>query len=134
MDFLNVNWLAIAAGALFNMVFGALWYGPILGKSWMKLMGLNKEEIQKPSPAIFIVPAISAIIAAYVLNLFIHFFQVTHLLTGLGFGALLWTGFVATTSVTKSTFDDKNLGVWAIYAFYQLLVFGIEGAVFAIWQ
>ena len=35
----NVNWLAIVAGMVANMVVGALWYGPLFGKRWMKELG-----------------------------------------------------------------------------------------------
>ncbi|MDO8488446.1 MAG: DUF1761 family protein [bacterium] len=35
-----VNYLAILAAAVLSMVLGFLWFGPLFGQTWMKLMGL----------------------------------------------------------------------------------------------
>ena len=45
MEF-NVNYLAVIAATVSAMVLGSLWYGPILGKQWMKETKMTDEDIK----------------------------------------------------------------------------------------
>src|SRR5262249_30889084 len=39
-----LNWLAIAVAVIAAFVFGFLWYGPLFGKTWAKLMGFDMSK------------------------------------------------------------------------------------------
>ena len=41
-----VNYLAVLCSAVVMMVLGGLWYGPLFGKQWMALMGIDPEKGQ----------------------------------------------------------------------------------------
>ena len=46
----HLNWLAVAASALAYFILGALWFGPLFGKLWMKGHGItppSEEEKKK---------------------------------------------------------------------------------------
>ncbi len=49
MPFCQVNWIAVVVGTIFNMFLGFMWYGPLFGPLWLKLISKTKEEI-KSSP------------------------------------------------------------------------------------
>jgi len=40
--FQHINWLAVVAAAASTFVIGGLWYGPVFGKTWMRLTGIAK--------------------------------------------------------------------------------------------
>ena len=42
-----INYLAVLAAAVSNMVLGFLWYGPLFGKTWSKLMGWGEMTPEK---------------------------------------------------------------------------------------
>src|SRR5688572_16035497 len=42
-----VNYLAVLSATLLSIVIGSLWYGPIFGSTWTKLMGWSKSEMAK---------------------------------------------------------------------------------------
>jgi hypothetical protein len=44
---LNINYYAVAAGAIISMVVGALWYGPLFGNVWMKIIGVDASDIEE---------------------------------------------------------------------------------------
>ncbi len=44
MNILEINWIGVFLGALGGFVLGAIWYGPLFGKTWMKLLGITKED------------------------------------------------------------------------------------------
>src|SRR6185436_14843632 len=64
-----INWAAIAACVVAGMVFGFLWYGPIWGKTWGRLMGFPADF--KPTPGhmkkALVLQALSLFLIAYVL-------------------------------------------------------------------
>src|SRR3979411_1521354 len=47
---IQLNYWAILAAVAASMVIGFLWYGPILGKAWMKEMG--RPAGSKPDPKV----------------------------------------------------------------------------------
>lgn len=51
MDLLDVNWLAVVLAALAGFVVGGIWYGPIMGKSWMVAVGKTEEDLKNINPA-----------------------------------------------------------------------------------
>lgn len=47
----TLNWWAIIAATLVTFVLGFLWYGPFLGKLWMKEVGLTENDAKKANMA-----------------------------------------------------------------------------------
>jgi hypothetical protein len=46
MEFFGqVNWVAVVLGAVFSMLLGFLWYGPLFGKLWLRSIGKKQEEL-----------------------------------------------------------------------------------------
>ena len=43
---ITINYWAVLAAAVANMVVGMLWYGPLFGKQWMALMGFTKDSMR----------------------------------------------------------------------------------------
>lgn len=42
----NIN-LAVLVSVIVSMIVGSIWYGPVFGKKWMKLVGVTKEDMEK---------------------------------------------------------------------------------------
>lgn len=132
MDFGSVNFLAVALGAVFNMILGTLWYGPFFGNLWLKLIGKKKEDVQG-SPWLYVASFVAAFAAALALSLVVNAFGNTGFFQGVLTGAVVWLGFVATVTLTFSIFEGPPLKVWLIFVAYQLVIFLVEGGVFAVW-
>ncbi|MBT3275491.1 MAG: DUF1761 domain-containing protein [Spirochaetales bacterium] len=132
MDFGSVNYIAVLLGAVLNMILGMLWYGPLFGKLWLKTIDKNKDDIQG-SPLMYVGSFIAALVAALTLSLVIQAFGSTGFFDGLLIGVVVWLGFVATVTLTYSIFEGPPLRVWLIFIGYQLVIFAVEGGVFAIW-
>ena len=132
MDFGSVNYIAVLLGAVLNMVLGTLWYGPLFGNLWLKLIGKKKEDIQGAA-WLYIASFVAAFVAALALSLVIQAFGSTGFFEGLLIGVVVWLGFVSTVTLTFSIFEGPPLSVWLLFIAYQLVIFAVEGGVFAIW-
>ena len=43
----DINYIAVVGAAVAAMVIGFLWYGPLFGKQWTKLMNFDKKKIDE---------------------------------------------------------------------------------------
>lgn len=132
-EFSAVNWLAVVVGAVVNMVIGFLWYGPLFGTTWMQWIGKSADEIESDS-SMYIFSAASALVTAFVLALTVAAFGATTLTGGALLGAIVWLGIGASATLVYSIFEGPPLNVWTLHVGYQLVVFVIMGALFAVWS
>lgn len=132
ISFNSVNWLAVAFGTVLSMALGALWYGPLFGNLWLKLIEKSMDELEA-NPMNYVKSALAAFISMLVLNLVVVSFGAQTLVDGLMAGAVAFIGLGATATFVYTTFEGPKESVWLLYALYQLLVFIIMGGVFAMW-
>ncbi len=128
----NGNWLAIVVAAVINMLIGFLWYGPLFGQTWLRWIDKEPEEIE-PDNSMYAISVLAAFISAYVLAVIIRTVGVTGWVSGALTGALVWIGIGATGTLVYTTFEGPPRSVWSLHAAYQLVVFLIQGALFAVW-
>ena len=132
VSFTSVNWLAVLVGTVLSMALGALWYGPLFGQYWLKLIGKTEEELES-NPMMYVKTAVAAFVGMLVLNLVVVAFGATDILSGLIAGGFIFLGIGATTTFVYTNFEGPSEKVWFLYVAYHLVVYLIMGAVFAIW-
>ena len=123
-----INWWMVLGASVLQIVLGSIWYGPLFGKLWMRLMGvghLSKEEIkakQKEAISAYVWQLVFSIITNAALYLFIR-----QTVPGmwLVLTIILWLGFVLPIQageVIWSTLSSKmKMKKLAVSASYQLL-------------
>lgn len=136
MFLVYVNYLGVLLCAVASMVIGFLWYGPLFGKEWAKMVGMTKEkmaqaqsEMSKTYGAMFV----CSLVMAYVLAHMIWYAapgSVT-LLIAVKTAVWAWIGFVATTSLSRFLFspDKKPIKLWVIESSYYLVTLVVMGAI-----
>lgn len=132
MGFIDVNWLAVLVAAVINMVIGFLWYGPLFGETWLRMIGKTADEIED-NPAIYVLTTVTALIAAYTLAVIIGAMGAGTLVTGALVGAFVWIGLGATATLVYTLFEGPPTSVWALFGGYMLVVFVLQGALLASW-
>jgi hypothetical protein len=128
MEF-HVSYLAIALATVSAMVLGFLWYGPILGKQWMKLNNTTEEEIQKRGPMWkpIVVTSIMYLIASFGLSMYLGKEPSVSFGAFAGFAtAFFWIG---TSKFNNVTYEGQSKKLWLINFGYDILVYTIMGIV-----
>lgn len=128
----EVNWLAVIVGVVVSNFLGFLWYGPLFGEAWMRMIGKTREEIEA-SPTMYLVTVVGAAITMTVLAVFVNAVGANSFVQGLIAGAVAWIGLGATATYLYTTFEGPPVSVWSLNALYNLIVWGVMGGVFAIW-
>ncbi len=134
MEF-QINYLAVVVAAVINMGLGFMWYGPLFGKSWMKMVGLSKEDVKNTSMVQpMIIGFASALVMAYVLNNFVRMDGGGTAMAGAMVGFWIWLGFLATSFVSVVIWERKSWNLYALNSGYYLVLLLINGAMLAVWR
>jgi hypothetical protein len=135
-----INYLAVLVAGICNMIVGALWYGPVFGKWWMKQMNFTPESMKKmPLSGLqaMVIGFIFAILMSYVLANDI-LFGATYLnmygaLSGMTGAFWNWLGFVVPITAGVWLWEGKSWKLWAFNAGYYLVALLIAGAILGAW-
>lgn len=138
----SVNYLAVVVAALLSMVLGSLWYGPLFGKPWMKMMGLNKEKLSKMSSSemgkLYGIQFIGSLVMAYVLTHSIAFASeylgISGVNAGIQGGFYNWLGFVAPVTLTTVLWEGKPWKLWLLNNGYYLTLLVMMSVVLSVWS
>lgn len=122
-----MGYLAILLSALASMIIGSLWYGPLFGKTWMKLQGVTKEQIAKGKKMnmtpYYVAAFIMSLLTAYVLEWLINALNVSSISGALLLGVLLWLGFYVTTLSSSVLWEGKPFKLFLLNIGYGLVLF-----------
>lgn len=133
LDFGSINWLAVVVGVIYSNLLGYFWYGALFGNRWLQIKGVTREEIDAQTDnRMFIVTVAASAIAMIALALVVGAFGAASFVDGLIVGVVAWV-LAAVATYVHGFFEGVKAGVWAIYAFYQLVVWAVMGGVYAVW-
>jgi len=140
------NGLAVLVAAIANMVIGFLWYGPLFGKQWTKLMNFDSKKMKEMKNQSMTKPMIlgfiSALVMAYALSYILDrsrlIFNLLELgaldiLHGLFIGFLVWLGFIVTVLLGTVLWEGKPIRLYLLNISYWLVTLLVMGAILAVW-
>ncbi len=133
----EVNFLAVLTAALAPMVLGAVWYGPLFGRAWMRAHGHTPERLEEMKKGMgrayglsFVCYLVMATVLAYLLG----WVGAVNVWAGLWMAFLCWLGFAATIGLTAHLFSDRKPAAYLIDAAYQLVYLLAMGAILGAWR
>lgn len=136
-----VNYLAVFAAALLSMVIGSIWYGPLFGKPWMKLMGKTKESMKgfksSDMARLYGIQFVGSLVMAYVLSHLLTFAMnylgTSGISAGVQTGFWTWLGLVAPVTLTSVLWEGKSWNLYLLNNGYYLLLLCSMGSLLALW-
>jgi Protein of unknown function (DUF1761) len=130
----KINYLAVIACALINMLLGMTWYG-IFAEPWMAGNGLTRERVESmPSGATpYIISVLGALISGYVLSLIFRRLGVTGWLDGAKSGAAIGL-FGMICQFMNNAFSLRSMDLAWVDGGYILILFTLYGALLGGWR
>jgi MFS family permease len=129
----EINWFAVLAASLVGFAVGVVWYGPLFGKAWMKIVGLTEEDVAKVNMGkIYVMCLVLQLIMATNLAMFLG--PDSTLLTGTLYGFLTGFGWVALALAINAMFEQKSLNYMLINGGYWSVVFTLMGLILGAWH
>lgn len=137
---MEVNLITIGASAILAMALGAVWYGPLFGKHWMKIIGISaadkqaREKMQKEAGPLYAIQFLLVLFQVYVLA---HYVKGWSEVSGIENALWIWAAFVMPTIAAASMWtNDSRKVVWhrfLIQAGYHLVLFVAFGYILDVW-
>lgn len=131
-----VNYWAVLLAALFTIVLGFLWYGPLFGRPWMRLAGIAAETL-KPGILDFVVWIGGALLMSFgfanVLEPSSVYTHMRGVMSGLATGFWIWLSFVVPVTAGIVFSERKPPALWLLTASYYLVALCGIGAILALW-
>ena len=130
MSFGGINYLAVFIAAVAAFAIGAVWYGALVSKWWIKASRLDPEKM-KPTLQPFVVSFLGELVMAWVLAGVIGHLgpgQAT-LWNGIVSGFFVWAGFMITTMAINHRYHGYGWDLTLIDGGHWLLVALAMGAV-----
>ncbi len=134
---ISINIWAVVAAAASSMVIGSLWYGPVFGKYWKKLMGFPNEGVKAMSmtPArAMSIAVVSSLVMAYVLAYFADVWGVLSNGDALSLAFWVWLGFVATNQLGSVLWEGKSWRLWILNTANSLVTYAVMALILATWR
>ena len=132
-----VNYLAVLAAAAASMVIGFLWYGPLFGKQYMKLMKVDDKKLKaakkKGMGKSYALTFLTSLITGYVLANFVGYLGASTASEGAVLGFLVWIGFFATTQLGIVIWEGKPVKLYFLKTLNELATLAAMGAILAVW-
>lgn len=141
MEAVSINYFAVVVGAVLSMAVGAIWYGPLFGKKWIKIVGANandlaeREKMQKGAGPLYAVQFVLTLFQVLVLA---HLVADTARVGGLERALWICFAFVIPTLAGSAMWTAESGRLkWArflIQGGYQLVIFVIFGLLLQFWK
>ena len=122
----SVTYTSVLLAAVASFIIGALWYGPIFGKKWMKLSGMTAKDVKaakkKGMGKLYFINFIGTLITAYVLGVFLGFSNAVTVAEATMVAFWAWLGFFASTTLLGSVlWENRPIGLYVLNAGYWLV-------------
>jgi hypothetical protein len=128
----QVSLLATLLATVLSFVLGALWYGPLFGKAWMRAVGVTEDTLRanfnplKTYGTTFVL----AFVASYVFGMFLG--PRPGVTFGVGAGAAAGVCWVATSLWTNDLFERRPFSLTLINGGYHSVKFTLIGLAFGV--
>ncbi len=132
-----VNLVAVLVSGIISMFIGFLWYGPLFGKIWMKLMNFDKKKMdeakKKGMGTNYFIAFLGTLVMSYILAVFVGYFGASTFSQGMMLGFLVWLGFFVTKSLGMVLWESKPAKLFFLNIFHDLVVLLIVSGILAVW-
>lgn len=144
---MTLNYGAVLVCGIVSMIVGAIWYGPLFGKTWMRIVGANatdkkaREKMQKSAGPLYFIQFILALFQILILSNFINAWNIIIGVTpvaAIGTSLLVWAAFIMPTIAGSCMWNNDSRKIsWSrflIQAGYQFILFILFGLILGLWN
>jgi hypothetical protein len=137
LGMIPINYLAVLVAAIAQIVIGFLWYGPLFGKTWIRLTGKSDMAPAKGVGRSYAIMALGSLVMSYVLAHSLIFGN-SYLNTdgaSAAFEVAFWTwlGFIAPVLLGSVLWEGKPWKLWALNAVYYLVSLIVMALILVMW-
>ncbi len=128
----NINYIAVAVATIASYILGFTWYHwAVLGEAWANALGITKEQADDTEGlgGAFVISLISGLVKTLCLAMLMAAFNMSGVLSGLFFGAVISAIFIVTSLGYYNGFARVNSKLTIINSAHSLVELALIGAI-----
>lgn len=128
----NINYIAVAVATIASYVLGFTWYHwAVFGEAWASALGITKEEADNTEGlgGVFIMSLISGLIKTLCLALLMAVINISSVLGGAFFGAVIAVVFIFTSLAYYNGFARTSSKLTLINSAHSIVELTLIGAI-----
>lgn len=125
----QINWLAILACVILNMLIGMLWFGPLFAKQWMELHHLSEEMAMNAGPMPYVEAVLAAILVSMLFSNLFPKLGINTFMDGLKHGLLFSFVFFFLPATVSYAFSFQPVELGLIDHLYPVVSFTLMGGI-----
>ena len=135
MNHLKINHLAVFVCVILLHVIGFLWYGPLFGRTWMNMVGLNPESTQSGAgeAGLWITNFIATLAPVYLLAWLFTKLDVTSGLRGAALAFVITFCMHHLPVMSGNMFAGEHYALAWITGGFSLIGMSISGFILGAW-
>lgn len=126
---LDINFPAVVAATIIQMVLGMVWYGPIFGKQWMALTGMTEEKGKAGMKRAMTIGVSASFITAFIMAGMLAATGVDSAKHAVKMAIVLWLGFNLTVEMHGIAWEQRPVKLMWINVGYSLVNFVLVAVV-----
>ena len=131
----TVNYAAVLVASVVSILVSFIWYGPIFGKTWMKLTKLTPKDAakgKKQMPANTLGMFVAMLVMNFILANLLDFAGALSVANALAVGFMVWLGFIATVLFGNWIWSRGRSRLFAINVAHYLVILLVSSAIITI--
>jgi hypothetical protein len=130
----HVNWVAVLGAAIAGFAVGAIWHGPLFGKRWAALHGIDPSSGGGPPLGpILVANFVITLVAATALAVLVTPFS-ADVMTAAFVGALVWVASGLTLKVNDVLFARLPAGLLYIDSIGHLITLVVMAVIVSVFR
>lgn len=119
----HVNWLSLILASLAYFLLGAVWYGGIFSKVWVRLSGLNPDDpnMKKGAALTMISSFLFMLISCFGLTIFRQMMPMNNYTDAFHLAVLISIGFITPAISIGYLYNKKPAALYFIDCGYHIL-------------
>lgn len=132
----NLPWLHVLVAAVAYFALGAIWYGPLFSKAWIRghQVNTNDPDMKKGVAGIMIFSFLILIAICTALAIVLEIGSVTGAMQAVKWGLFLGLGFAVTSTSMTYVYLKKPVSVHLIDGLYHVAGLTIASLILVMWK
>ncbi len=116
----HTSLLALGSAVVASFVFGFIWYGPLFGKTWAKLMGFNIEDCKDKKPPVSCL-LLTILGTFFTTSVMAYLINISKPSCNFAEALYIWLGFYVPLLMGSVIWEQKPWKLFLLNAAYYLL-------------
>jgi len=137
-----LNYWSVLGAVAAAIVLGTVWYGPLFGKQWMRIVGTTMGEMthaaRQSMMRSYAILAISVFVMAFVLAHALSFASAVTdaegVIASVTTAIWVWLGFIVPPTLGPVLWENRPWKYWFIVSGYYLVSLILMSVILTVWQ